>query len=396
MSETMTTRAESLPGFDYSVLDEETAYQLQAITQCVVELHQSFAFGMAQQVGKAHDLLCGGGSCKTVLQLHKANGNRGEATFTAWCEYIGLNRQTAYNLLKAYRLICDATPEERTHLMGAPARLLYAAGSPSAPAELVQAVKDGDITSHKQYQELLAKYKAERERADALGAEVLDRDAQISQLADSCQQAETARDAAEAKARRAQEIKDVALDEVKAARAAQAEAMAEVRRVRSDLELADRKAEGYKQQVAELDQEASEMQDALDEARIENESLKAAMAAAPVAPAVVDQDEVDRRVREGVAAALADEEARWAEAVEAQQTAIRRLKETAGLAGQIKAAGEAVTAVLESLLARLDPAELDGPAVRALDGLSDTLDRYAGRLYDAVEVDEQDEELEED
>ena len=55
-----------------------------------------------------------------------------------------------------------------------------------------------------------------------------------------------------------------------------------------------------------------------------------------------------------------------------------------------------MSAVLESLLARLDPAELDGPAVRALDGLSDTLDRYAGRLYDAVEVDEQDEELEED
>ena len=75
---------------------------------------------------------------------------------------------------------------------------------------------------------------------------------------------------------------------------------------------------------------------------------------------------------------------------------IRRLKETAGLAGQIKAAGEAVIAVLESLLARLDPAELDGPAVRSLDELSDTLDRYADRLYDATEGDDPDDELEED
>lgn len=370
--------------FDYSGLDAATCAAVRNNTA-------EFASHMMSSVAEY------GKACVNVLNVHDALANHHGGKWRSWCASSGLSVGGAQRMLNVGRSLLSCTNLVQLIEDGAIGKcLLQAISEPSAPAELVQAVKDGGITSNKQYQELLAKYKAERERADDLGAEVLDRDAQISQLADSCQQAETARDAAEAKARRAQEIKDVALDEVKAARAAQAEAMAEARRVRSDLELADRKAEGYKQQVAELDQEASEMQDAIDDLRIENESLKAAMAAAPVAPAVVDQDEVDRRVREGVAAALADEEARWAEAVEAQQTTIRRLKETAGLAGQIKAAGEAVIAVLESLLARLDPAELDGPAVRSLDELSDTLDRYAGRLYDAVEADGPDDESEED
>ena len=49
--------------------------------------------------------------------------------------------------------------------------LLYAVAKPSAPAELVEQVKSGDITTHKQYQEALAQIKAEKERADAAEAE---------------------------------------------------------------------------------------------------------------------------------------------------------------------------------------------------------------------------------
>ena len=60
-------------------------------------------------------------------------------------------------------------PEEQATLEAASPSLLYAAAKPSAPPELVQAVKDGDITTHKQYQELLARYNAEkaaREKAE--------------------------------------------------------------------------------------------------------------------------------------------------------------------------------------------------------------------------------------
>lgn len=54
----------------------------------------------------------------------------------------------------------NSSPEEQEVLEQAPANLLYAAAQPSAPAELVEQVKAGDITTHKQYQELLDELKA--------------------------------------------------------------------------------------------------------------------------------------------------------------------------------------------------------------------------------------------
>ncbi len=192
MSETnLTPAGQTAPAeFDYSVLDTDTAEKLRGITECVCELQQSYAWGMAYQVGRAHDLLCGEGSCLTVRQLHKANGNRGDgacntvlqaqkrnnqhsdATFTSWCDFVGITRQTAYRLLDAYRLICDASPEQQKNLQLAPAKLLYAAGKKDAPADLVQAVKDGDITTHKQYQDLLAQLKTAESQRDAALADV--------------------------------------------------------------------------------------------------------------------------------------------------------------------------------------------------------------------------------
>ncbi|MCI6141282.1 MAG: hypothetical protein MR682_01425 [Subdoligranulum variabile] len=187
MSETnLTPAGQTAPAeFDYSVLDTDTAEKLRGITECVCELQQSYAWGMAYQVGRAHDLLCGGGSCNTVLQLHKANGNRGDATFTSWCDFVGITRQTAYRLLDAYRLICDASPEQQKNLQLAPAKLLYAAGKKDAPADLVQAVKDGDITTHKQYQELLKENQQLRaDRVNALNAAQAAEHARDAALAD--------------------------------------------------------------------------------------------------------------------------------------------------------------------------------------------------------------------
>ena len=48
-----------------------------------------------------------------------------------------------------------------------PLKLLYAAAKPSTPEVVKQAVFTGDITTYKEYQELMAQVKAEKERADA-------------------------------------------------------------------------------------------------------------------------------------------------------------------------------------------------------------------------------------
>lgn len=82
---------------------------------------------------------------------------------------MGLNRKAAERLLQVARLFDNSTPREEKILEELGPSLLYAAAKPSAPAELVQAVKDGDITTHKQYQDLLARYNAEkaaREKAE--------------------------------------------------------------------------------------------------------------------------------------------------------------------------------------------------------------------------------------
>lgn len=209
----------SAPAFDYSALDADTADKLRGITECVAELQQSYAWGMAYQVGRAHDLLCGGGACETVAQARKRNNQYSDATFTAWCEYIGVPRRTAYNLLNAYTLICDASPEQQKNLQLAPAKLLYAAGKPTAPADLVQAVKDGDITTHKQYQELLAQLKTAESERDAALADVNGLHAANKKLRSECAEAEKQRDGARQVAEAARLRADKWQKEVEAAKA---------------------------------------------------------------------------------------------------------------------------------------------------------------------------------
>ena len=72
-------------------------------------------------------------------------------------------------------LLNGSTPEEQAVLEAASPSLLYAAAKPSAPAQLVEGVKSGDITTHKQYQELLAQLRAKDQE---LAAERADREAE--------------------------------------------------------------------------------------------------------------------------------------------------------------------------------------------------------------------------
>lgn len=62
-------------------------------------------------------------------------------------------------------------PRQRAILEALPPTLLYAVAKPSAPAELVEKVKNGEVSTNKEYQDLLAQIKAEKERADAAEAE---------------------------------------------------------------------------------------------------------------------------------------------------------------------------------------------------------------------------------
>ena len=124
--------------FDYSELDSDTAAKLENVTAEIFNVRKEYIFTMAKKVAYAHDLL--------------ANHYGGK--FGAWCESIGITRQTANNLIQVVKLFDNSTIEEQENLnklADGNVKLLYEAARPSAPPELVEQVKSGDITTHKDF-----------------------------------------------------------------------------------------------------------------------------------------------------------------------------------------------------------------------------------------------------
>ena len=153
----------SLPAFDYTGLDAQTVADLHLAEREFAGGKRMAEIGlrrMADGVAIAHDALC------VTIATKCRNGNGAfsdsEKTFGRWCDSVGLNRKAAERLLQVSKLFDNSSPRQQKALEELGPSLLYAAAKPSAPAELVQAVKDGDITTHKQYQDLLAQYDAEK------------------------------------------------------------------------------------------------------------------------------------------------------------------------------------------------------------------------------------------
>lgn len=166
MSETnLTPAGQTAPAeFDYSGLDEQTVNDLHLAEReyaagkrlAEIGLHR-----MADGVAIAHEALVPNWD-------NSKHGSRGEDTFRRWCASIGVSKSAAYRLLQVTTLFDNSSPEQQKVLEDISSSLLYAAAKPSAPADLVQAVKNGDITTHKQYQELLKEN--QQLRADRVSA----------------------------------------------------------------------------------------------------------------------------------------------------------------------------------------------------------------------------------
>ena len=154
--------APSAQAFDYSGLDAETAERLQNLARRAMEAKQRYVLDLMEIVVEAHRELCD----TVVARCDNGTFSKKDDTFRAWCASIGVSKDTAYRLLQVQALMDGSTPEEQEALADAPVKLLYAAAKPSAPAELVQAVKDGDITTHKQFKELEVKLKAVQTERD--------------------------------------------------------------------------------------------------------------------------------------------------------------------------------------------------------------------------------------
>lgn len=301
----------SLPAFDYTGMDDQTVADLHLAEREVSTGKRLAEIGlrrMADGVAIAHDALCG--ACDKMSQAH--NNQYSEKTFGRWCESVGLNRKAAERLLQVSRLFDQSSPNEEKVLETLGPTLLYAASKPSAPAELVQAVKDGDITSHKQYQDALAEIRA--------------RDAKIKDLLEMSEAADRRADKAEQAAKDTARERDAALR-----RAAEAE----------------KQRDGAREALT-----ASKLRG--DKLKAENEALKAQ----PVEAQVVDEEEVNRRAQaraDELTAPLREElealRARHPTDLEEAEQAIRDAYDSAIYTGRVM---ENAWHTLRPLLPRMD------------------------------------------
>lgn len=269
---------EMRPAFDYSGLTDQTVEDLHFAEDEYRHGKQMAERGlirMCDAIAVAHEALCG-----VVAQCDNSkHGNRGDDTFRAWCVSIGITKDTAYRLLQVAALLDGSSPRQQKILKELSPTLLYAVAKPSAPAELVEQVKSGDITTNKQYQEALAQLKAEKDRANAVEA-----------------REEEARKAAHEyheKYEEAAAMRATLLDQQGAYIADVNGLMEQNAQLKKQTDAAEARAKDAENKLAGSRQVAEAAKLRGDKLKAENDALKKQ----PIT-AVVDEEEVDRRAGE--------------------------------------------------------------------------------------------------
>lgn len=279
----------TIPEFDYSGLPEQTVENLHFAEDEYHHGKQMAERGlvhMGNAIAAAHDEL--------VAQCDKHSNQHSEDTFRAWCLSIGITKDSAYRLLQVSALMDGSSPRQRAILEALPTTLLYAVAKPSAPAELVEKVKNGEVTTNKEYQDLLkenqqlrtdrvnAMNQAEREKQRAEKAEAERDKARADQLS-------TAKDCNRLGLKVSQEK-----DRADKAEAREEEAWKLQSKAETRAQEAEKQLEGSWQMA-----EAAKLRG--DKLKAENDALKKQ----PIT-AVVDKEEVERQAREMAAEMTAD------------------------------------------------------------------------------------------
>lgn len=260
------------PAFDYSGLTDQTVEDLHFAEDEYRHGKQMAERGlvhMGNAIAAAHDALCG------VVQLldNSKHGNRGDDSFRAWCCSIGITKSTAYNLLQVSALMDGSSPRQQAILEALPPTLLYAVAKPSAPQELVEKVKNGEVTTNKAYQDLLKENQQLRTERDKARADQLSTAKDCNRLGLKASQEKDRADKAEAREEEAWKM----------------QSKAETR-----AQEAEKQLEGSRQMA-----EAAKLRG--DKLKAENDALKKQ----PIT-AVVDKEEVERQAREMAAEMTAD------------------------------------------------------------------------------------------
>lgn len=326
------------PAFDYSGLDAQTVDDLHFAEkeyQHGKKLAERGLVRMGDAIAIAHEALCG----VVAICDNSKHGNRGDDTFRAWCVSIGITKDTAYRLLQVAALMDNSSPRQQRVLKELSPSLLYAVAKPSAPAELVEQVKSGDITTHKQYQEALAQIKAEKERADAAEAErdkLLGAQNRAAWAESHIQDVEAQRDAALADVQGLTDQNAKLKERADSAEAREEEAWKLQSKAETRAQEAEKQLEGSRQMA-----EAAKLRG--DKLKAENDALKKQ----PIT-GVVDKDEVKRQAE--ALSRNAVQEARQ-QAAEAQARLRQYQEDAEGLLAPAQACAQQAQFIADSVRA---------------------------------------------
>lgn len=299
------------PAFDYSGLTDQTVENLHFAEDEYRHGKQMAERGlvhMGNAIAAAHDALCGvvalcdngeDGACRTMRKAR--NNQHSEDTFKSWCVSIGITKDTAYRLLQVSALLDGSSPRQQKILKELSPTLLYAVAKPSAPAELVEQVKNGDITTNKQYQEAMAQIKAEKDRAAAAEAREEEAWNMVSKAQDEAQTAKNDLDAALADVQGLTEQNAKLQQSYHDADESRIAANLQRQKAEAERDRAEARAKDAENQLAGSRQVAEAARLRGDKLKAENDALKKQ----PITT-VVDKEEVERQAREMAAEMTAD------------------------------------------------------------------------------------------
>ena len=367
-SENVLAGADGSTVFDYSGLDDQTVADLHLAEREYSSGKKMAEMGlrrMADAVAIAHDVLVA--NCE-------GHNQHSEDTFSAWCQSIGLKKDSAYRMLQVSKLMDGSSPREQKVLEELSPSLLYAAAKPSAPADLVQAVKDGNITTHKQFRELEAQLKAEREAREKAEREAA---MERKEQEDANAAAQRYKTECDRRARDQQRWEEQAQTERLERKAAEQRA--------ND---AERRAQAAEAEVKSWEADGQKMQEIVDDQQAVIEEQKARIgeleSGITVETTAADQEEIERRANE-----LSEP---LVKIIDQQNEQIERMASGNTVAAQASVLEQYLGTMKASLLGNARRAELACYDVGALDSLAQALREFADEIDGLFEEGEENEE----
>ena len=148
--------------FNYGEVDAGTAEKLKQHAVTIRGIQSKAVYEIGEELQAAHD------------ELADHNGG----TFYAWCESIGIGRDTVQRILRYHEFVA-ANCGNRELLESLPKSLIYEASKKSTPQELKDKVASGDVTTLPEFKKLKAELEATKNVLRTTESKLGEKDAEI-------------------------------------------------------------------------------------------------------------------------------------------------------------------------------------------------------------------------